>query len=294
MALASLTEMGGIALSKELREPFTEQESEQLCDVQQIVHCAALSSPWAPYQAFYDANVRVTQNTVRLAESIGVQRFVFISTPSVYFRFEDQRLVSEDSSLPKPVNAYARTKALAETIVEQSTLSQKVILRPRGIYGAGDQALLPRLMRAASAGPLPLFRSGVAATDLTHVNDVVQAVIAALETSGLPDATLCNISGGNALNVKHVIERACAMKGITPRWKSVPFALALQLTRASEIVHKCLPARPEPKVTAYSLGLLAFTQTLSIARASKLLNWQPQISFEEGLSLVFPEGRRQV
>ncbi len=51
-----------------------------------------------------------------------------------------------DAALPKPVNAYARTKAIAESRVAQSGLPC-TILRPRGIYGRGDTGLLPRLLR---------------------------------------------------------------------------------------------------------------------------------------------------
>ncbi|TIW90860.1 NAD-dependent epimerase/dehydratase family protein, partial [Mesorhizobium sp.] len=55
-----------------------------------------------------------------------------------------------------------------------------VVLRPRGIYGAGDRALLPRLIKAAKNRPLPVFRDGRARIDLTHVDDVVDAVMVAL------------------------------------------------------------------------------------------------------------------
>ena len=47
------------------------------------------------------------------------------------------------------------------------------------------------------------------------------------------------------------------------------------------------PQQPEPRITAYSAGLFAFTQTLDISAASTHLGWTPQIAFDEGLARTF-------
>lgn len=108
-----------------------------------LVHSAALSSAWGRAADFRAANVTGTQSAVILTRSIGARRFVHISTPSLYFRFRDQPLVREDAALPPPVNAYAATKREAEQVALAAADLDPVILRPRGIYGAGDVALLP-------------------------------------------------------------------------------------------------------------------------------------------------------
>ena len=53
-----------------------------LRDVEAVVHCAALSSPWGAYEAFYAANVTLTRHLLEATRSVGVRRFVHISTPS--------------------------------------------------------------------------------------------------------------------------------------------------------------------------------------------------------------------
>jgi len=40
-------------------------------------------------------------------------------------------------------------------------------------------------------------------------------------------------------------------------------------------------------VTAYSAGLLAFSQTLDISAIRDAIGWRPQISFDEGLRRTF-------
>jgi len=260
----------------------------QLRGVEAIVHCAALSSAWGREADFQMANVVATENILALSKALGVRHFVHVSSPAVYFRFEDQLGVSEDMLLPKPVNAYARTKAEAELCVRASGLPS-TILRPRGIYGRGDTALLPRLLRAARQGPLPRFRGGAAATDITHVSDVVRAIVRVLQRPGQAIGQTFNISGGEALPIRHIVDRVCAVQGMTARWRDMPVMPALLAVRCSEMLARMRPGQPEPRVTSYGLGIFAYTQTLDLSKALLRLEWAPQVSFEEGLLRTFSD-----
>ncbi|MBD3769710.1 MAG: NAD(P)-dependent oxidoreductase [Rhodobacterales bacterium] len=283
--LADLAKLGATPLELDLVHGEIPQT---LPSASHLVHCAALSSPWGARCAFEAANVHGTQRAMDLARAAGVGRFVHISSPSVYFRFADQEEIPEDTILPPPVNAYAATKAASETLVLAEPSLDPVILRPRGLYGPGDTALLPRLLRAARQRPLPLMRGGNAATDLTYIDDVVNAVLAAMDALS-PAARVFNISGGQALSIRSVAEQAAAKAGIEVRWRSLPWSAVQAVTRLNEALHAALPGRPEPAVTAYSAGLFAFRQTLDISRACDQLGWQPRITFEDGLERTFAE-----
>lgn len=258
------------------------------CDA--VVHCAALSSPWGGAADFHNANVRGTQHALMLARAGGARRFVHISTPSVYFRFCDQLDVHEQAPLPPPANAYAKSKREAETLVLAATDLDPIILRPRGLYGPGDTTLLPRLIAAGRRRALPLMNGGRAATDLTFVDDAAEAACAALEAK-TPAQRIFNVSGGRALNVRNVAERAAAEAGVTLRWRPVPAWLVFSYARASEAFCSAMPRNPEPPLTAYSAGLFAFTQTLNIGAAKQHLGWAPRVDFDEGLRRTF-EGAR--
>ncbi|MEZ5946925.1 MAG: NAD(P)-dependent oxidoreductase [Hyphomonas sp.] len=251
-----------------------------------LVHCAALSSPWGTRAQFEAANVAGTRCAIELARLAGVQRFVHISSPSIYFRFADQERVTEDTALPAPVNAYAESKARSEYLVLQEPSLDPVVLRPRGLYGPGDTALLPRLLRTARERPLPLIRDGVAATDLTFIDDAVDAILAAMRIQQ-PPARIFNVSGGEPVRIQTISEMAAKRAGVDIRWRRLPWALVHATARASEAVCSALPGRPEPFVTAYGAGLFAFRQTLDLTRAKNILGWQPRVSFEEGLERTF-------
>lgn len=255
------------------------------CDA--VIHCAALSSPWGRRSAFHRANVIGTQGAIALARAAGARRFVNISTPSVYFRFQDQIGVREDAALPSPINAYADTKRQAEELVLAATDLDPIVLRPRGLYGPGDTTLLPRLLAAAQTRALPLMNDGRAATDLTYIDDVAEAAYAALIVSAPLQQRVFNVSGGAALNVREVAERAAEKAGHAVRWRKAPPWLVLAYARANEYVCARLPRNPEPAITAYGAALFAFTQTLNIDAAKRQLGWSPRVGFDDGLARTF-------
>ena len=128
---------------------------------------------------------------------------------------------------PPPVNHYARTKRQAEEIVLAAPDIDPVVLRPRGLYGAGDRTLLPRLLQMARQRPLPLFRDGKARIDLTYIEDVVDAVLAALSAGSAAEGQIFNISGGEVVPVRRIAEAACARAGVQPRWRKMPLLPAM-------------------------------------------------------------------
>ncbi|MEP2784763.1 MAG: NAD(P)-dependent oxidoreductase [Pseudoruegeria sp.] len=270
--------------------PAPAPDCPELKQVKAIVHCAGLSSPFGHDGAFHVANVRGTQSVLDFARMQGVKRFVFISSPSIYFALADQMDVSEDMPLPPPFTPYAKSKTAAEKLVRASADLGPIILRPRGIYGPGDSGLLPRLLRAASTRALPRFRHGRAQIDLTFIDDVVEAVLKALDPDQDMEGLAFNISGGEVLPVSEIVEAACARAGIVPRWRKMPLAPALFAARMAETVALIRPDPREPIVTRYGLGLFAFEQSLDISRARDALGWIPQVRFADGLERVFDKG----
>lgn len=290
VACARLESMGCPVLRHDLAVSFDTLSYSMLGDVEAIVHCAALSSPFGRLDDFLRANVVATTNLVHFARRQNVGRFVYISTPSVYFAFRDQLDVREEDALPTPVNHYARTKRQAEKIVLAVPEAGPVILRPRGIYGSGDSALLPRVLRVARRHALPLFREGKARIDLTHVDDVVDAIVAALNGGDAVEGEIFNISSGEVLPVRDIVDKACARAGIRVRWRPMALAPAMFAAGMVEVMAGLSCGQFEPPVTRYGLGLFAYAQSLDTSKAERVLRWKPNIDFEDGLHRTFQAG----
>ena len=251
-------------------------------DVDAVVHSAALSSPWGRKSDFESINVQGTKNLLNAAEAQGVQQFVFVSSPSVYFDFKNGLQITEQQPLPqKFCNDYAQSKARAETVVSKSQMSV-TILRPRGIFGPHDRAIVPRLLAAISNNRLVLPSARNPLVDLTYVDNVAMAIIKALR-AGCP-REIFNITNGRPEHLLSMLTMLLDQVAPGTKIKTLPYSVMSRVATAAECVCKLLPTQPEPRLTSYSAGLFHYDQTLCIANAVSKLNYRPAVSIEEGIS----------
>lgn len=247
-----------------------------------IVHSAALSSPWGKHADFFTANVTSTAEVLAACAEAQIQRLVHISTPSLYFDFSDRFNIGEQDPLPIPVNSYALTKAHAEQLVLQSTVPERVILRPRAIFGPWDNTLMPRILRVMKDGAIPLMRGGQALLDITYVENVVDAVVLSL-TKPLPTALQTyNVSNGEPQLLHDLLLQMAEAFALPLRTRQLPWWLVSGVARTLELVATATHGR-EPKITRYGAGVLAFSQTLDISAIRRDLGYEPRISVAEGM-----------
>lgn len=246
-----------------------------------VIHCAALSSPWGRSNDFHDANVRSTEEVLAAMQANGVTRLVHISTPSIYFQFRDRLGVREDEPLPPPVNRYAETKREAERLVRNAPVSA-VILRPRGIFGAWDETLLPRLLRLMRKKRFPLFNGGDALIDLTYVDNAVDAILLALALRDPAGGTF-NISNGQPQRAGDLFAHLAQTFGLPWRPLHVPLGAGLALARMCELAGGVARGW-EPPLTRYTVGTVAYSQTLDLQGAREHLGYVPKVDIAEGIS----------
>jgi nucleoside-diphosphate-sugar epimerase len=252
-----------------------------------IVHSAALSSDWGPDSAFERTNVEGTRNVVAAAERAGVRRLVHVSSTSVYFAFEDRLNLAEGAPLPRPVNAYARTKRAAEEVV-RGFGGEVFIARPRGLFGPGDPHLLPRLLKVAERRPLPLLRGGGAKVDITDISVAADAMLAMAEADASTAGTY-NVSHGEPIEIRALVERLFSGLKREVRWRAMPAPVVLGGARLLELLART-SGRP-PLVTAYALGLFAFSQTLDLTNIGQRLGWKPALGRDEAIERTIAASR---
>lgn len=258
---------------------------QRLCYQQQIVfHCGALSSPWGPTAAFMASNWQGTRYVVQACLQNQVERLVHVSTPSIYVGYNSQLNVSENHPLPPPINAYAHSKALAETEVQKG-LSQglpSVILRPRAIYGPEDSAILPRIVRALKRGRLPIVGDGQNLTDLTYIDDAVQALWLAAQAPQHAVGQAYNITSGDPQPLWPLLFDLCDALGFAKPRRQLGAKTALALAGVLEVLYRYSSGR-EPPLTRYAVSVLSSSVTLNIQAARRDLGYQPQVNSREGL-----------
>lgn len=260
--------------------------------VDTVFHLAALSSPWGKRADFGTANVIATQRLLDAARQAGCSAFIHTSTPSIYADTRHQIGLTEQSPLPaRFANDYAATKYAAESRVRGAASKNMatVILRPRAIISPYDTALLPRLLRAADKGRMPLPGGGQALIELTDSRDVAQALITAAERAEAVSGQVFNISSGAPRPLRNIATFVFEMLGLPVDLKPVNIQLLMTAATVAETIARLLPGRPEPFITRYSAMTLSWSQTFDLRAARDLLGWKPTYTPETAITWALEE-----
>ena len=260
----------------------------EACSGQEIVfHSGARSSPWGRYADFHRDNVIATQNIIEACRRRQVARLVHVSTPSIYFDYTD-RLNIPESQPPAavPANHYVRTKLLAEAAVDAAVAGglPAVTLRPRAIFGPGDNALFPRLIRAHGARGFPLIGADDPLMDVKYVENVVDAMLLAADAPEAAIGRKFNVTNGEPWPRSRLLGELFSAIGRPLRTRRVNYRAAKSAAALLEGLSSLFTlGRWEPPLTHYTVGILAKSQTLDISAARAVLGYEPRVSVADGL-----------
>ncbi|AIY02647.1 hypothetical protein ART_3048 [Arthrobacter sp. PAMC 25486] len=287
-ALERLRGMGATTVAGDLAQLA---HMKQPVDV--VVHAAALSSPWGKWGDFKDSNVAGTRHVVSFMERNAVPRLVFVSSPSIYAGRGDKLAIRETRPIrSKPLSSYIRSKIAAEAFLQEAhssgRLPELLTIRPRGIIGAGDPSVAPRLLQAYRKIGVPLFRGGENLVDLTAVENVALALrLAAAAPSA--NGQVYNITNGQPRPFKELLEILFKKLDLPPRYLKANATVFYGLGALLEGICHVVPGRPEPPLSRYMVSTIAYSQTLDITRARAELGYEPRVDIEQALAAFATE-----
>ena len=257
-----------------------------------IFHNAAKAGAWGSRDSYYRANVLGTRHVLQACRSHGIGRLVYTSTPSVTHRRTHPVAGGTAATVPYGEHLkapYAATKLVAEREVlaaNDATLAT-VALRPRLIWGPGDQQILPRLAERSRAGRLRLVGDGGNLIDTTYIDNAAQAHFDAFEHLA-PGAACAGrayfISNGEPRTTREIINALLAAVGAPPVTRTVPFPVAYAIGAACEAAWTLLPLRGEPPLTRFLAEQLATTHWYDMGPATRDFGYVPRVSIAEGLA----------
>lgn len=262
----------------------------QGCDA--IFHNAAKAGAWGSYDSYHLANVVGTQNVIDACRAHGIGRLVYTSTPSVTHRATHPVEGGTADTVPYGEHLkapYAATKLVAEKLVlaANDAALATIALRPRLIWGVGDNQLLPRLVERAKSGRLRFVGDGHNRIDTTYVDNAARAHFDAFEH--LAPAARCAgrayfISNGEPRSVREIVNGLLRAAGAPAVDKTIPFAVAYAVGMVCEGLWHALPLKGEPPMTRFLAEQLSTTHWYDMGPARRDFGYVPQVTIDAGLA----------
>lgn len=264
------------------------EDVHHLCDgVATVFHCGAKSSAWGYFDDFYKANVKGTQHVIEGCLKHNVDRLVYVSTPSLYFDYMHKTNISETDPLPSRfVNNYATTKWIAEQAVLKAHEERQlpaIIIRPRAIFGPHDHNIIPRLLKAAPNGRVPIIGNGSQLTDVTYVDNVVHSLLLCANAADTYLGRIYNVTNGTPLPLISLLEKVWDALSLPFQPRFIPYPVAYSMAWLLEKKAALYPEIQEPRLTCYGIGAMRYTQTLDITAIQEDLGYKPLVSIDDGL-----------
>ncbi len=226
-----------------------------------IAHLAARAGVRPSIQQprlYYDTNVIGTLNLLEAARVMGVERFVFASSSSVYGALKTVPF-SEDQHLIQTMSPYGATKIAGEFLCSSyAHLHQMrvVSLRYFTVYGPRqrpDLAIHKFTRRIHAGEPIDQFGDGNTRRDYTYIEDIIQGTMAALDYNG-PLYEVFNLGESETISLKDLI-------------------LAIEDALGKKAIINRLPEQPGDMPQTYA----------DISKARKLLGYDPTTKVTEGI-----------
>lgn len=200
-----------------------------------------------------------TTNILNFCKNTKVKRFVFVSSSMIYGHFKDG---TKENVSARPINVYGEAKLAAEKMTEfygRVYGLEYVIARPSGVYGPGDipDRVLSKFFDAAMRDKDINVHDANNKVDFTYVQDTADGIVrCALEKKAANQ--VFNITAGSATSLGEAAEKIIKLTGSRSRIKDTG-------------QNNLYPERG----------------TLDITQAKKLLKYQPQHSFDQGIKKYY-------
>jgi uncharacterized protein YbjT (DUF2867 family) len=247
-AAARVVRRGGAQpIFADLNEPATVDDAFAGVGAEALINLASLGFGHAPA-------------IVAAAEEFGPKRAVFVSTTAIF------------TNLNAPSK---QIRIAAEQLVSTCGLDWTII-RPTMIYGTPDDRNLSRLLRVLRRTlVLPLPDGGRRLQQPVHVDDLAQAVLAALATPVAVGKSY-DIAGPEPLTFQQLLSQSAAAVGRRPLLVPVPLSPMIAALRLYERMAR------RPRIAAEQLERLAEDKAFSISEAVADFGYRPR-PFPDGI-----------
>jgi nucleoside-diphosphate-sugar epimerase len=188
---------------------------------------------------------------------------------------------------------YSRTKAHAEKAVREANHPESgfetIVVRPRFVWGPGDETLLPILRRMSEAGRFAWIDGGHHKTSTTYIGNLVYAMELAL-TQGRSGEAYFVLDDGGPVAFRDFLPKMAEAAGFVLKGNEMPGSLIRAIAFFAEKAWRILPLSGAPPIARFGANILSRECSLSDAKARNDMNYRPPFTREQGLLALAAAG----
>ena len=250
------------------------------CDT--VIHTAAIVSNAATPGDAWRINVLGTRNALDAAIAGGATRFVHFSSVRAFGDVGFPDGVDETHPVRPDGHTYVDTKIASEQVVLQAHAAGEIectVIRPGDVYGPASRPWTILPVEAIAAGRFFLPAMGKGIHSPVYVDDLVAGVLLAARA---PEAVgqVFTIAGGIGVTCEEFFGHYSRMLGKPPA-RRVPTAVAMALAALPEAAARVSGSTTELRRS--SVAYMTRTGTYSIAKARRMLGYEPAVDLTEGM-----------
>lgn len=186
-----------------------------------LANKARIEPSWIFYEQYYGLNVSATQKVFSLCQTMGVRRFIQVSSSSVYGN--NGTSIQRENDPLEPTNPYAVSKMAGEWALKVQARRGKtelIVVRPFTMYGNfmdySENALVIAKFISAyeKREPLLLHGGGTQSRDFLHASDAVDGLWRITEQG--KNGEVYNLGTGKSVTIKSLADIVSDKQIITP------------------------------------------------------------------------------
>ncbi|WP_165725312.1 NAD-dependent epimerase/dehydratase family protein [Pseudoalteromonas sp. SA25] len=249
-----------------------------LQNIDVVVHLAAIAHDKHElsantFEKYKVCNIDATLSLARQAASLGVKRFVFLSSIGVNGVNNDSCFTCFDEE--HPTDDYAKSKYNAELglkKIAEETGIEVVVIRPPLVYGKNAPGNFGALLKIAKKNPPLPFGKINNQRSFVALDNLIDLIITCINHPNAANQTFL-VSDDMNISTSNLLKKLILAAGNKPCLLPVPVCF---LKLIATIVGR-----------KAAIEKLSNSLTVDIEYTKKTLNWKPPITLDEGICRCF-------
>ncbi|MCK4747455.1 MAG: NAD(P)-dependent oxidoreductase [Bacteroidales bacterium] len=268
--------VGDISKSSDIKQAFE--------NISYVFHVAALVNSVLPYSKFEAANVIATKNICELCLAFKVHKLVYISTCDVFGLPEKDTIFTESSHYKNWSEPYADTKIKASQLVKdfQQHGLKSTIFYPGWVYGPGDKAFMPSILKQLQSGFMPIWDGGNYKIGPVYIDDLIDAIVMALQNKNTTNEDFLILDDSPQTNLEDICNLLGVLFNVKYKAIHLPYWLAYIISWTSQKLCQ-MKLIKNPIASTTDVKSLGYNFKYSTNKAKSFFDWSVTEEFNSGL-----------